>query len=409
MRQEIQTSLFEKIYTVTEITRNIKEVLEENFPEIWVEGEISNYKLHTSGHRYFTLKDENSQVRCVIWRYAGEYLDFEPSDGMKVVAKGEISVYEKEGKYQFYVAKLLPAGLGKLELAFQQLKEKLTKEGLFDEAHKNPIPEFPEKIGIVTSPTGAAIRDILHILKRRMPSVEIILNPVRVQGEGAYMEIARAIDEFNQYGEVDVLILTRGGGSLEDLWAFNEEEVARSIFRSQIPVISAVGHEIDFTIADFVADLRAPTPSAAAELVVKDKKEVLSQVKISERRLEQLLIQNLEFLKQRVKTATASWALRRPLDLLAQKSQRTDELAQMLVKAIGRICIWEKQKLNSLLEKLSVLSPLAVFERGYSLTKKLPRMVTVKDSSQLKEKDHIEVRFFKGKIKSQVEEVFNNW
>ncbi|RMD96216.1 MAG: exodeoxyribonuclease VII large subunit, partial [Calditrichaeota bacterium] len=268
----------EKYYTVSELTREIKILLETRIPEVWVEGEISNFTHHSSGHMYFLLKDEHAQISCVMWRSRNNTLFFTPQDGMKIIVRGRITVYEKRGNYQLEVLQLHPAGVGELQLAFEQLKNRLRKEGLFDPAHKKPIPPYPERIGIVTSPTGAAIRDMIHILQRRFPPVEIILNPVRVQGEGAAVEIAQAIDQFNRYGQVDVLIVGRGGGSLEDLWAFNEEIVARAIFRSQIPVISAVGHEVDFSISDFVADLRAPTPSAAAELVVRNREEILAHL-----------------------------------------------------------------------------------------------------------------------------------
>ncbi|HDZ10569.1 MAG TPA: exodeoxyribonuclease VII large subunit, partial [Bacteroidetes bacterium] len=275
---EPQQAPEKKIYTISEITRKIKRLLENAIPSIWLEGEISNFKRHSSGHIYFVLKDENSQISCVMWRGRNNGLYFTPQDGMKIQARGNVTVYEKRGNYQFEVLQMQPAGLGELQMALEQLKQSLKAEGLFDEQHKKKIPQYPEKIGIVTSPTGAAIRDLVSVVQRRFPSVQLILNPVRVQGAEAAGEIARAIDEFNAYGDVDVLIVGRGGGSLEDLWAFNEEVVARAIFRSKIPVISAVGHEIDFGISDFVADLRAPTPSAAAELVVRNREELLHTI-----------------------------------------------------------------------------------------------------------------------------------
>ncbi|MCK5525880.1 MAG: exodeoxyribonuclease VII large subunit, partial [Candidatus Latescibacteria bacterium] len=264
-------------YSVSDITRAIKGLLDEGLMPLWVEGEVSNYVHHTSGHRYFTLKDETSQLRCVMWKWQGQ-LRFRPEDGMKVRAYGRISVYERGGQYQLVVSELHPAGVGELQLAFEQLKERLAKEGLFDESRKRSLPRFPQRIGVVTSPTGAAIRDIAHGIGRRFPSAQVVLWPARVQGEGAAAQIAEGIEKLNAYGEVDVLIVGRGGGSLEDLWAFNEEEVARAIYASGIPVVSAVGHEIDFVIADFVADRRAPTPSAAAEMVVRDGAELMRGV-----------------------------------------------------------------------------------------------------------------------------------
>jgi exodeoxyribonuclease VII large subunit len=394
-----------KIYTVSKITRDIKNLLEQSFPTIWVEGEISNYTLHSSGHRYFSLKDQNAQIRSVLFRWEGKRLVFEPQDGMKVYALGNLTVYEKSGQYQLNVIRLHPVGIGELELAFQQLKEKLYNEGLFDESHKKPIPAYPETIGVVTSPTGAAIRDIIKIIHRRDPGVKIILNPVRVQGEGAADEIARAIKDFNQYKKVDLLIVGRGGGSLEDLWAFNGEIVARAIYDSKIPVISAVGHEVDFTIADFVADLRAPTPSAAAELAVKNRIEVLKEVK----NLFKTLISTQRFIlddyKFRIIMAKESYGFKKAIDLIAQKAQRSDELLKNLIKEIKKYFDSKKKSLSLVLGRLNALSPLAVLERGYSLTRKLPGLQIIRDAGSLKLKDEIEVRFFKGKIEAEVKKV----
>lgn len=394
-----------KIYTVSEITRDVKNLLEQSFPTIWVEGEISNYTLHSSGHRYFSLKDENAQIRCVLFRWEGRRLVFEPQDGMKVYALGNLTVYEKSGQYQLSVIRLHPVGIGELELAFQRLKERLYKEGLFDEAHKKPIPEYPEVIGVVTSPTGAAIRDIIEIIHRRDPGVKIILNPVRVQGEGSAEEIAQSIVDFNNYKKVDLLIVGRGGGSLEDLWAFNEEVVARAIYDSKIPVISAVGHEVDFTIADFVADLRAPTPSAAAELAVKNRIEVLKEVK----NLFKTLISTQRFIlddhKSRIIMAQESYGFKKAIDLIAQKAQRTDELLKNLMKEVKKYFDYKKKSLSLVLGKLNALSPLSVLERGFSITRKLPGLEIVKNAGKLKSKDEIEVKFFKGRIEAEVKMV----
>ena len=395
----------EKIYTVTEITREIRGILEETFPTIWVEGEISNYTLHSSRHRYFSLKDENAQIRCTLWRFRGERLGFEPEDGMEVIALGNISVYERNGQYQLDVIELIPAGLGKLEIAFQRLKEKLFCEGLFDEEHKKSIPKFPETIGLVTSPTGAAIKDIIKIIYKRFPSVKIIVNPVRVQGKGAAEEIAQAIDEFNQLAKIDVMIVGRGGGSLEDLWAFNEEIVARAIYCSEIPVISAVGHQIDFTISDFVADLRAPTPSAAAQMVVKDKEELLKELRSNAQKLTSYQTSLIEYLKQRLKAAQQSYGFRRPLDLISQRSQRIDELARQFLDRIKKYFEFQKNGVFLNEEKLEALSPLSVLKRGYSIARKLPELEIIKEAGWLKKEDRLEVKFFKGKVESKVEQV----
>ena len=394
-----------KIYTVSEITRDVKNLLEQGFPAIWIEGEISNYILHSSGHRYFSLKDENAQIRCVLFRWEGKRLAFEPKDGMKVYALGNLTVYEKSGQYQLSVIKLHPAGIGELELAFQQLKEKLFNEGLFDEAHKKPIPEYPEAIGVVTSPTGAAIRDIIKIIHRRAPGVRIILSPVKVQGEEAAEEIAQAIKDFNDYKKVNLLIVGRGGGSLEDLWAFNEEIVARAIFKSEIPIISAVGHEIDFTISDFVADLRAPTPSAAAELAVKNRIEVKKEVRNLYKTLVTTQKLILEGFKSRIIISKESYGFKKVIDLLAQRAQRNDELLRRILKEIKNYFDYKKKSLSLVLGKLNALSPLSVLERGYSITKRLPEMEIVKDAGRLKLKDEIEVKFFKGRIEAEVKKI----
>ena len=270
MSQDFSLNLMPErhIWKVSELTVRIRDLLEGAFRDLWVEGEVSNFRAAQSGHLYFTLKDEKSQIRCVCFRDQVRGLKFRPEDGLHVTVRGSLSVYEPRGEYQIYVTHIEPVGLGALQLAFEQLKKKLAAEGLFDAGRKKPLPVLPRCIGVVTSPTGAAIRDILRVLKRRFPNVHVSLYPVKVQGEGAAAEIVRAIRHFNRGSVVDVLIVARGGGSFEDLWAFNEEIVARAIAESEIPVITGIGHETDFTIADFVADLRAPTPSAAAEIVV---------------------------------------------------------------------------------------------------------------------------------------------
>jgi exodeoxyribonuclease VII large subunit len=395
----------EKIYTVTEITKEIKGILEESLPSVWVEGEISNYTLHSSGHRYFSMKDENAQIRCTLWKFRGIRLSFEPEDGIKVIAFGNITVYERNGQYQLDVIELIPAGWGKLEIAFQRLKERLFKEGLFDEEHKKPIPEFPETIGLVTSPTGAAIRDMIKIIRKRFPSVRIIVNPVRVQGEGAAEEIAQAIEEFNEFGKIDVIIVGRGGGSLEDLWAFNQERVARVIYDSKIPIISAVGHQIDFTISDFVADLRASTPSAAAQMVVKDQGELLKELRFNIQKLISYQTSLLEYLKQRLKAAQQSYGFRKPLDLISQRSQRVDELTRQFRDRLKNYFEFKKNDLSLKVEKLEALSPLSVLKRGYSIARKLPELKIIKDAGWLKEEDGLEVKFFKGKVESKVESI----
>ncbi len=391
----------DKIYSITELTKELKQILEGAFPKIWVEGEISNYIKHSSGHRYFTLKDQNAQIRCVMWRWMGSHLIFEPQDGLKVRASGQITVYEKSGQYQLIVTSMQPAGIGELELAFQQLKNKLADEGLFDPEHKVPIPEFPDRIGVVTSPTGAAIKDILNITSRRAPWVEIILWPVLVQGEGAAEQIAHAIRGFNKYDLVDVLIVGRGGGSLEDLWAFNEEEVARAIYDSDLPVISAVGHEIDFSIADFIADLRAPTPSAAAEIAVPDGEELLSRI---DGYLESIISTMADMIEQhqgRLDDILSRYGLRKPLEIIAQRAQRCDDLSHLLDIQISHRMQTFMNRSQILVEKLEMISPKAVMKRGYSYARD-PQGRAVRSFKQVAIDDKIDIILYEGGLQTRV-------
>jgi len=327
----------EKILTVSELTYQIKKLVEPNFQDIWLQGEISNYKIHASGHVYFTLKDENASIDAALWkRYADIYLkNYTYKDGDKVLVHGKIEIYEPRGEYKIIVDFIEPLGIGELQIKFEMLKQKLAAEGLFDARFKKPIPEYPNRIGIVTSPTGAAIRDMINIISRRFPAVELILYPVKVQGDGAAEEIAQAIRDLNFYGKVDVIIVGRGGGSIEDLWAFNEEIVARAIFESKIPIISAVGHEIDYSISDFVADLRAPTPSAAAELVVKNRDDVIENIRNFWYTIHQLTIEKIKNAKKEVEHLTKSYAFNRPIDWLRQYTMRLDELTRALEIAMS--------------------------------------------------------------------------
>jgi exodeoxyribonuclease VII large subunit len=320
--------------TVSELTARIRDLLAKNFVDVLVEGEISNCREAQSGHIYFTLKDDKAQVKCVWFRQQMRGAKFRPEDGLKVTVRGSIGVYESRGEYQIYVETIDPVGRGALQLAFEQLKRKLEAEGLFDAKNKKPLPRLPRRIGLITSPKGAAVRDIVRILRRRFPNVQLMLVPVRVQGEGAAGEIARAVRFFNQRGNVDVLIVARGGGSMEDLWAFNEEVVARAIFESVIPVISGVGHETDFTIADFVADVRASTPSAAAEIVVQTRREFDEHVVRLKRALGEQLRYRISVLSRRVHEFGARRGFRRPLDLLRQRRQRSDEMTARLAQGL---------------------------------------------------------------------------
>lgn len=393
------------IYTVSELTKYIRQIIENSFPHIWVEGEISNFVLHSSGHMYFSLKDAGSVVQSAMFKRANEKLKFKLKDGMKVICFGKVSVYEPRGSYQLIVEEVEPKGIGALQLQFQELKEKLSKEGLFDQAHKVPIPELPTRIGVVTSPTGAAIRDILNIARRRFSNVEIIIYPVRVQGEGSKDEIASAIRDFNRLDNVDVMIVGRGGGSLEDLWAFNEEVVARAIYDSEIPVISAVGHEIDYTISDFVADLRAPTPSAAAEMVIPKKEDLVNSINTNVTRLKNALLNILDSMAQRLAALRDSYALKYPLKMVDQYEQMIDDMRKDMAIRVDHLVDMRSENFNLLSQKLEALSPLGVLNRGYSISSRLPGGGIVKTSADVSVGDKIETRLGKGSLISKVEEI----
>jgi exodeoxyribonuclease VII large subunit len=380
-------------------------LLESSFAEIWVQGEISNFSRHSSGHIYFSLKDDKAQISCVMWQSRNQNLFFTPQDGMKVLVQGRVTVFEKRGAYQLNVLQLQPAGVGELQLAFAQLKNRLREEGLFSPEFKKPLPRFPRRVGIVTSPTGAAIRDLISILRRRFPALEIILNPVRVQGEGAALEIARAIDEFNEYGEVDVLIVGRGGGSLEDLWAFNEEVVARAVFRSKIPVVSAVGHEVDFTICDFVADLRAPTPSAAAELVAPNRAELSAQLRSLRENMAAAILNTIFYSKEKLQRMAASYGFRQPLHLVRQQAQRLDEIQRALNQlAIHRLAL-SREKVNGFQKRLALLDHRNVLKRGYSITLRRSDRKIIRRAEELAVNDEVEIKFYEGQVLGRVEEI----
>jgi exodeoxyribonuclease VII large subunit len=389
-----------KISTVTEITRQIKLSLEQRFPRVWLEGEISNCKHHTSGHLYFTLKDEGAQISAVMWRSRVASLLVRPEDGMKVIARGAVTVYPPRGNYQIDVDQLQPQGVGELQLAFERLKQKLSAEGLFDPDRKKPLPEFPERIGIITSETGAALQDIRSVLSRRFPSLEVVLRPAKVQGIGAAEDVVRAIEEMNRYGRIDVLIIGRGGGSLEDLWAFNEEAVARAIAASEIPTISAVGHEVDFSIADFVADLRAPTPSAAGELVVRDRTELLEVIRNICYTMRTTLEDRVAASREQVGTILASYSFNKPFDLLRQNAQRVDELERSLVKTIVHRMQSATQRTVAAQNQLKALSPDRVLKRGYTMVRKAGRIVS--HSGGLTAGDSAVIHFHDGEVPTTV-------
>ena len=437
-----------RIYSVGELNQAIREVIEPRFLDVWVAGEISNLRAAGSGHCYFTLKDNQAQIRAVCFRNQARYLKFKPEDGLSVVVRGRLSVYEARGEYQIQVEYLEPAGLGALQLAFEQLKTKLAAEGLFEPSRRKPLPMLPRRVGIVTSPTGAVIRDILLVLRRRFPNMNVLLYPVRVQGEGAASEIVRGLEYFNRRELADVLIVARGGGSLEDLWAFNEEEVARAIAASSIPVISGVGHETDFTIADFVADLRAPTPSAAAELVVHRKEDYEAEIANRARRLTQVIRLKLSESRRQLTELHIHRVFDRVTRQLAERSQRVDDCVTTLEAAARRhlnkkrhefldvsaginrydfrqVLGWKRAQLedregrleacfhrylverrNALTHWQSILderNPVGILNRGYSITRDADGRI-VRDAAGLAAGSRISVRLARGELDATVNE-----
>ncbi len=435
-----------KAWTVSELTAKIRDLLAKNFTDITVQGEISNCREAQSGHIYFTLKDDRAQVRCVFFKQQQRGIKFRPEDGLQMTVRGSLSVYETRGEYQIYVENLEPIGLGALQLAFEQLKKRLEAEGLFDPARKKPLPLLPSRIGIITSPRGAAVRDVVRILTRRFPNVHLTVYPVRVQGEGSAGEIVKALKFFNARKLVDVVIVARGGGSMEDLWAFNEEIVARAIFASEIPVISGVGHETDFTIADFVADVRASTPSAAAELVVQTRAQFDKHIADLRETLAGLFRYRLLELSRRVHELSARRGFRRPLDLLRQQRQRADEMTSRLALGlrarleqsrkrftaahlriatfdfrvkiaafrlrlerrtaelgvrIERLLRAKRDRLEKLSLQLQERSPLRVLERGYAIATDAAGNL-LRDAAQVALGDTVAIQLHRGRLSTEV-------
>jgi exodeoxyribonuclease VII large subunit len=436
-----------RVVTVSELTTGIRATLESGFSDLWVEGEISNCRIWNTGHAYFTLKDAGAQIRAVLFRSARRYLRFSPEDGLHVVARGRLTVYEPKGEYQLVCEHLAPHGRGALQLAFDQLKRKLHAEGLFDAARKRPLPALPRKIGLVTSLDGAALRDILTVLDRRHPSAHLVVRPVRVQGDGAAVEIARALDAIGRVPGVDVVIVGRGGGAVEDLWAFNEEPVARAIVRCAVPVISAVGHEVDVTIADFAADLRAPTPSAAAEVVVAAKDECLGRIDRLRQRLEAACRAGLARRRRAVhelvsrrglagwparlavqgrQAALASHALRRAATALVARRARDLQRRQArldaqdlrrrmsgfrarLTRADGRLLASARRRrdraearLATLAGRLDALSPIAVLARGYAVCWNADRTVILRRAHEVSAGERVHVTLREGALECEV-------
>ncbi len=391
--------------TVSEATALVKECLETSLPPLWVAGEVSNFVAHGSGHYYFSLKDEGAQLRCVMFRGANRRLRFLPEDGMSCAAFGAISVYARSGQYQLIAERLLPLGEGELALAFERLKERLAAEGLFAAERKQPLPRFPATVGVVTSPTGAAVRDIIRVLRRRWPPIRILLKPVRVQGPGAAEEIAAGLGELDRLGLAEVIIVGRGGGSLEDLWAFNEEVTARAIAACRTPVISAVGPEIDTTIADLVADVRAPTPSAAAEIAVRDVEEVLASARRLSQRGEAALRRRLREAGLRLEALRRSPVMASPLDRLRQESQRADELEQRCLRALRAGLDRLAGRVAGLGARVEALSPARILERGFALVYDEEGQL-VRAAGTCGIGASLEIQFGRGRARCRVEQIW---
>lgn len=395
------------VLSVSQLNRYIKMNFDadENLANIFISGEISNFTNHyRTGHLYFTLKDDSAAVRAVMFNSSAKRLKFMPEDGMKVIARGRVSVYEASGQYQLYVDDMQPDGVGALNLAYEQLKEKLQKEGLFSEHHKKPLPPYPEKVGVITSPTGAAVRDIINVLGRRFPYAEIVFCPVLVQGEGAHLQLTDAVNLFNSERAADVIIIGRGGGSIEDLWEFNDEGLARAVYNSEIPVISAVGHETDFTICDFVADMRAPTPSAAAELAVPDANELQYALSALKNRMFLNVSSGIADRRSRLEYLTSKGALKSPDEMLSNRSQRLDTAFSKMMSSYENRIGGKKVEFISAATALSKLDPMSVLMRGFAFVSDKSGK-NVYSSQALAKGDKINVRFHDGSAVCEVKEI----
>lgn len=395
------------VLSVSQLNRYIKMNFDadENLANIFISGEISNFTNHyRTGHLYFTLKDDSAAVRAVMFNSSAKRLKFMPEDGMKVIARGRVSVYEASGQYQLYVDDMQPDGVGALNLAYEQLKEKLQKEGLFSELHKKPLPPYPEKVGVITSPTGAAVRDIINVLGRRFPYAEIVFCPVLVQGDGAHLQLTDAVNMFNSERAADVIIIGRGGGSIEDLWEFNDEGLARAVYNSEIPVISAVGHETDFTICDFVADMRAPTPSAAAELAVPDANELQYALSALKNRMFLNVSSGIADRRSRLEYLTSKGALKSPDEMLSNRSQRLDTAFSKMLSSYENRIGGKKVEFISAATALSKLDPMSVLMRGFAFVSD-KNGKNVFSSQALAKGDKINVRFHDGSAVCEVKEI----
>lgn len=387
----------EQIFSVSEITKSIKFILESSFEKISIEGEISNFKAHSSGHWYFSLKDEGAVINCTMWKGVNNFVFFTPEDGMKVIVTGRLTVYAPRGSYQIDVRTMKPAGVGELQAAFERLKKKLYEEGLFDEQHKKPIPYFPKKIALITSSEGAAVRDMISVAERRYPLVELLIVPTKVQGSDAAKEIVKNLDKINLLKDIDVVILARGGGSIEDLWPFNEEIVARAIFNSKIPVITGIGHEVDFTIADFVSDLRAPTPSVAMELATPDQEELKNFVTENSSTISELIDNLINEYKSEIEDYLNSYTFKYPLENVRRFSQQLDTINLRVNNLVEKKVLSYNSKLSLISKTLEGYDLQKSMKKGFALIKQNSKFVT-RMSNFNKSEQHI-IQFYDGEVK----------
>ncbi|MCW8811322.1 MAG: exodeoxyribonuclease VII large subunit [Ignavibacteriaceae bacterium] len=385
-----------QILTVSELTKEIRRTLEESFQQVTVVGEISNFKSHISGHWYFSLKDSSAVINCTMWKGFNQYVFFTPQDGMKIIVNGKLTVYPPRGSYQLDIRSMKPAGLGELQEAFEKLKKKLEAEGLFDEKFKKPVPVFPSKIGIVTAIDGAAFRDLVSVAKRRYPLVELVIAPARVQGSGAAESIVNSIKLLNKSGDIDVIIVGRGGGSIEDLWAFNEEVVARAIFKSRVPVISGVGHEVDFTIADYVADLRAPTPSVAMELATPDAMEIENYIKEFLLKSSRIIDEQIEEKNGDILSLLKSYGFRIPLKIVNKKSQQIDIIINRILQSIERFSLVHDKKISLLAKSMETYDIQRSLKRGFVLVKQNSKFVT--RAAKFNKEKKASLKFYDGEV-----------
>jgi len=397
----------ERIYTVSEISQEVKRVIEQFISPVWIEGEVSNYSVSRVGHVYFSLKDRFSLINCVIWKNIAISIPYQITTGMRLLVRGNVTTYSAQSKYQINVVEVRAAGLGSLYMAFEALKEKLSIEGLFDDSRKKAIPKYPGRVGVVTSPKGAAIQDILQISERRNPSIEIVIYPAQVQGKGAADTVVRGIEVFNKLANVDFIIIGRGGGSLEDLWAFNEEKVVRVVAASKLPIVSAVGHEVDFTLSDFASDLRAPTPSAAAEMTIPETTEIKNGIYRVKKNLRRLIFLKIEKIQSQLYDSKRRLFLNRPLEIIKQRFQRVDEFEGRLINSIKQAIQSQKLRLETIVNTFKALDPKAILDRGFAIVYRLPEESVVRSIKDVEKGKPISVEISDGCFNAKVSSIEN--